>query len=562
MIHQLRSRRLAWDRYDLIALALILLMVAVRLSLSILGFPGTDSEEGTMGLMALHIAQGKDWPIFYYGQNYMGAGEAYVGALMFHLFGVSLLSLRLGMVLFLVVFMVGIYRLASLLYGKKVALVSLFLLSIGARFVITPEMRAVGGAVETLVFGTLSLLLASWLAITSLEERQAAWKRWLGYAGWGLVCGLGLWSQWLVIPFLFVSFLLLAFSGWREWVRSPVLFFLLVGLLVGAYPLIVYNLHALPGEDSIHIFIISYQHYSGGAPTGLALFVKKLEGTSLYSLPMATSMTAVCPLTSLPVYGGGHHLHAYECALLYEGWSVSYMALLLYAIVVTVRPLWKLLRLRQPDLSTEVRRMLTVHMARSIVLLGGLFTLLPYTMSTAAAQRPQSMRYLVGLLIITPALVWPLMGPLLTRVKRRWPLPGWRPVVLALLLIAFVVGTAYDVTVIPDATGAQQNYYTLIDTLSYLHVKHVYSGYWVCDRLTFASQERVICATVDADLRRSATLRYGPYYEQVQADSFAAYVFTDQNGQFADPGGQHSLDATHHYQRVEVPGFVIYIKKQ
>jgi len=161
MIHRLRSWHLDWEKYDLIALALILLMVAVRLLLSILGFPGTDSEEGTMGLMALHIAQGKDWPIFYYGQNYMGAGEAYVGALMFHLFGVSLLSLRLGMVLFLVVFMVGIYCLASLLYGKKVALVSLFLLSIGARFVITPEMRAVGGAVETLVFGTLSLLLAS-----------------------------------------------------------------------------------------------------------------------------------------------------------------------------------------------------------------------------------------------------------------------------------------------------------------------------------------------------------------------------------------------------------------
>src|SRR5260370_755765 len=183
----------------------------------------------------------------------------------------------------------------------------------------------------------------------------------------------------------------LGLYGWREWVRAPVLFFLLVGLLVGAYPLIVYTLHALPGEDSIHIFIISYQHYSGGAPTGLALFVKKLEGTSLYSLPMATSMTAVCPLTSLPVYGGGHHLHAYECALLYEGWSVSYMALLLYAILVTVRPLWKLLHLRQPDLSTEVRRMLTVHMARSIVLLGGLFTLLPYPIIAAAGQPPHSM---------------------------------------------------------------------------------------------------------------------------------------------------------------------------
>ncbi len=75
-------------RYNLLAICLILCAIGFRLFLTAHNWPGTDSEEGTMGLEALHIAFRGEHPIYLYGQNYMGVGEAYLGAVMFHLFGV------------------------------------------------------------------------------------------------------------------------------------------------------------------------------------------------------------------------------------------------------------------------------------------------------------------------------------------------------------------------------------------------------------------------------------------------------------------------------------------
>ena len=40
--------------------------------------------------LALHIAYRGEHPLFFYGQEYMGPLEAYIGALLFHIFGVSL----------------------------------------------------------------------------------------------------------------------------------------------------------------------------------------------------------------------------------------------------------------------------------------------------------------------------------------------------------------------------------------------------------------------------------------------------------------------------------------
>ena len=78
-----------------------------------------------MGLEALHIAYKGEHPIYLYGQNYMGVAEAYLGAMMFRLFGVSIFSLRLGMQLLFGLFFIAIYLLGTLLYGSKVALISL-----------------------------------------------------------------------------------------------------------------------------------------------------------------------------------------------------------------------------------------------------------------------------------------------------------------------------------------------------------------------------------------------------------------------------------------------------
>jgi hypothetical protein len=64
-------------------LLLIIGAVLLRVVLISNGWPGINSDEATMGLNALHILTRGERPIFFYGQNYLGTIEAYLGAFFF-----------------------------------------------------------------------------------------------------------------------------------------------------------------------------------------------------------------------------------------------------------------------------------------------------------------------------------------------------------------------------------------------------------------------------------------------------------------------------------------------
>ena len=106
------------------ALGLIMAGTLIRLGLLLLDWPATDSDEGTMGLMALHITHGAH-PVFFYGQTYMGALQAYLGAALFTLFGASVFTLRLGLLLLFMLFLAVMYALVRRLYDHRFALFSL-----------------------------------------------------------------------------------------------------------------------------------------------------------------------------------------------------------------------------------------------------------------------------------------------------------------------------------------------------------------------------------------------------------------------------------------------------
>src|SRR5207244_3863457 len=146
--------------YDLSALAIIACAILLRLIFISLNYPVLNSDEGTIGIMARDIAYRGEWPIFFYGQHYMGGLEAYIGAVLFHLFGASLFSLRLGLILMFGLFLISTYLLTSLLYSKAWALVSLALSGAGSSFVLSRQLSAIGGYPETLLFGSMAFLLA------------------------------------------------------------------------------------------------------------------------------------------------------------------------------------------------------------------------------------------------------------------------------------------------------------------------------------------------------------------------------------------------------------------
>src|ERR1700730_15791830 len=166
----IQSKYLKISPHGIGAIGLIALAAVIRFALIARGWPLLDSDEGTMGIMAMHILNRGELPLFFYGQGYMGATEAYLAAIMFHFFGVSAFSLRIGLILIFTVFLSAMYLLTSLLYSKKWALVTLALLALGSNPILLRELVAVGGDPETLMCGALIMLLTSWLALTSRPD--------------------------------------------------------------------------------------------------------------------------------------------------------------------------------------------------------------------------------------------------------------------------------------------------------------------------------------------------------------------------------------------------------
>ena len=147
------------NRHGLCAFFIILFAIVLRIILIVQGWPATDSDEGTLGLMARHIAYRGEYPIFFYGQGYMGSFEAYLAAILFHLFGPSLFVLRLGLIIIIALFLVSIYLLTALLFTRNLALVTLCLLSFGSQEILSIQLKAIGGYPETLLLARLNCSL-------------------------------------------------------------------------------------------------------------------------------------------------------------------------------------------------------------------------------------------------------------------------------------------------------------------------------------------------------------------------------------------------------------------
>jgi hypothetical protein len=560
MLIKRTAKRFKIGRYA--ALAIIAFAIGLRIYLRAKGWPASDSDEGTMGLEALHIAFRGEHPIFLYGQNYMGTIEAYIGALLFRIFGVSLFVLRLGMVLLFTVFLVSIYCLTSLLYTKRLALCTLALLSVGAINIILPELRAVGGAEETLEFGTLSLLLPILLAMRANQDCFPGkhWRRLVTYGVWGLVVGLGFWSHLLVAPFALAGGLILLVFCRREW-HSLAIPCIIVGFIIGAFPLIYYNLTAPLSQNSLATALTIQSASNTGIPLSEAPFLKHIIGTFLYSLPIATGFSPICNLQSLPLYTTGNVSNV-ACAVVQGGWSLGYCVLLLISGVMALIPLWKLWRLRRSRIAAwteDERQAAILHFARLMLLFCGALTLLLYLKSPLSAESPWSTRYLIGLLIVLPAIIWPLwhgLGTIKQSTRITITRTAIRFAIICLIGITFLAGTITIFGEIPSVEASQQQDAALIHDLTKRSITHIYSDYWTCDRLVFTSKEKIICGVIFTNLKPGLN-RYAPYYKIVTSDPRSSYVF-QENSEYSKAAATNPFFTSGRFQHFTLDGYIVY----
>src|SRR6266571_7849301 len=306
--------------------AVVAIAAVLRFILIYSNWPITDADEGNMGILALHVAYQGDHPGFFYGGAYLGPLEGYAAAPLFRLFGTSLFALRLPLVLFFVGFLISMFYLVRLLYGEKFALASVILLGLGSPDVLFLQLRASGEYPEIEMFAALMCLLVAWLALSSHRfgqepGRQERWKRIVIYGFLGLIVGLALWVDLLILPFVATGGLLLWLFCRRELLRLPGLS-LLLGTVVGAFPLIYYNLTAPWVQNSW--FILRKNHDAGAADMAVRhlTWVNQLTGTVLGALPLATGGSLRCPLGAIPP-SGSQALATLPCVLFQGGWGVG-----------------------------------------------------------------------------------------------------------------------------------------------------------------------------------------------------------------------------------------------
>ncbi len=551
--------------YGLAASGVIVVAVCIRVILLRMGWPATNSDEATMGLMARHIAYNGEHPVFIYGQNYMGSLEAYIGAALFFIFGSSLFSLRLSLVLLYALFLVAMYLLTRLLYSEKLALAVTVLFSLGSVELLTRQLKAVGGAVETMLFGTLLILLSSQLVLSFHQNMTTAGrkKRWLLYGCFGLVTGLGMWSHMLILPFVVVSLALLIFFCCQELRISKFASFLL-GFILGFSPALSFNIRH-PAQNSLGA--LWQLHNSGGTATTIPFTLwDSIRGTVLVSLPMATGVSPQCPVPDTP---GVWRTHITSCMLTQSLWSVGFLLLYMFVLLGTVYDLVKYYqRTRATAVSDEERRIMMYNAARLTLLLGGGLTLLAYVFSPAPALVPlTSTRYLVGLLIMFPALLSPLWKSvrqlqvaLMKQSTQRsyFALMGniCRGVVLLLLYGIYFMVLVGVFQQVPATQATNQQQYKMVDDLLHAHITRFYSDYWTCNRVIFQSNEQLICSVLNEKLQ-SQDNRYPRYQTIVEHYAQTAYVFPINSSQAITMAHQVAQSGQR-YERVEMDGYVIY----
>lgn len=516
-------------RWTLVCIAVAALL---RLVLIYCNWPYTDSDEGNMGLLALHVAFQGDHPIFFYGGNYLGPLEGYAAAPLFRLFGSSLFVLRLPLVLFFLLFLLSMFFLVRLLYqDRRFALASVILLGLGSPDVLFLQLRASGEYPEIEMCAAFICLLAVWLALTSQRftqkpGRRHRWQRSACYGLLGLVVGAALWVDLLVAPFVLAAGLLLACFCWRELLRWSWLS-LLVGFLVGAFPLIFYNLSAPWSQNSLLVFFHLKDAAAALATVWHLSWVNQLSGTLFVALPMATGGGWNCPLS--PLAPSSSPLPAtLPCLLFQGGWGAVYLCLLVLAIVSAVQVVWRLSRRRATlatgEASTREERPEFIRSAGQLALPGSAgLTLLLYTLSPASASVPDtSFRYLTCLLLALPALLWPLWHGWQTHR------PGARRIfqgaLLLLVAATLAAGLLRTLLQMPATRARYQVQQTLVQDLQQVGATRLYSDYWTCNILIFLSQESIICSALGDDMR-PAQDRYLLYRTIIHATPSPGYIF-------------------------------------
>lgn len=196
--------RRGWARHRLsradyaIAVTLFTLALVARWPFVSVGQTLLHSDEAIVGIMAQDIAAGEQFPIYFYGQRYMGALEAYTVAAFSAVFDQPIHALRFAPAFFLAMIVFTQYLMLTRWFGRAGGLIGAAALIACSPMFMQWSISARGGYVEIMLWGSLLLFAYSEWFVDPIPRSHRSLRKF----AFGAIIGSGMWINPSIVLFI------------------------------------------------------------------------------------------------------------------------------------------------------------------------------------------------------------------------------------------------------------------------------------------------------------------------------------------------------------------------
>ncbi|MBI2442124.1 MAG: discoidin domain-containing protein [Lentisphaerae bacterium] len=413
----------------------------------------TSTDEAWPGLMARHVLKG-ELPIFYWGQNYMGAQECYLEAGLFILLGATKLSIRLLPLAVALLFLWVSYQLARRIYNSEVAVLTLLLLAVPVPYLtMCGTMIPPPNYLAIATLGSLALILVHRIVF----GKSAGFRH---FAALGAVLGYAFWLHLAIASYLAVVLLFLFFKD-KLLVFRPAFWGLCFVFFLAGAPLWWFNWQ--------HDFITFSEV---GGQSDWASTRQMLQVALTYTVQFFTGLRVM-------LYGDSH-LNAALPPYLFYPLSAIWIGALALVVIANMPKLWRLsyLSLKNVDGTALLLAMAAASVA---------------VFARGERSGSNEARFLSPLLSVLPIIL--AYG---VRQLKRW-IGRWSYLVLGFVLIAqawgnILLAKAWNNPAFVAGPLELPDTRPLIKFFEEQDIRHAYAHYWLSYRLTYETQERLIVA--------------------------------------------------------------------
>ncbi len=422
------------------------------------------------GIVALRLAEGSERLVFVPHVPYSGSLKSHVVAVLTLALDPAR-AFALGSVLFYLLHVAGLHRLALLVASPRAALLAGLFAAFSPAFVTRYSLSNDGNYVEVLALGTWAL----WLAARAAREEEH--RATLALAA-GLLLGLGFWCHILAVVHLaaLAAFFAVLAASAGGGVRRRVLLLLALGFgsAVGYVPGLLWN--AASGWLSFRYLVPGEARAGETGAAGLAAVASGLGEKA--------RLMVVDHWPVLMGYDTGYG-PAVDRLLLALAWlGVG------AAVFAGTRAARRALRESSLPLA-----LLLLFAAANLSI--ALFAL-PHV--------PGNPRYILFLMSVLPVLLADALGA------------GWRRAVLFVLI---ATGAVASFAQVPPTLRQDERWRELVAGMEGAGVRHCYTDFFLATRINFLSGERIVCS---AKLGPNTTEYFFDYRMRVEEAREAAIV--------------------------------------